>query len=385
MRFARQFSTIFTLTIVLALQVFVRADTEGPRVKLTLPNSDLEVGPKMNASRRTLLGCEFIGQNLKGADFTDSDLSGAMFYQCWLENTCFKRATIDLGGKCTRLVPVSFGVIKGADFSDAFVSWGKCKGSTIPASGWELSPEQLRSTRNYREKMLAHVKIVADVDSSSAYDFRGADLTGAAFVGGDFAKADLAGANITSLYLSGDCYIPFSTLSQAVPFTESGKFPSRVDSRRYLQGIHWSRARISGICDFSGMTLFQCSISAQYCDDVVLDSTLLKKSHFSHLSSRHLVNTVNCKRGDFSDLTFRSCDLQGFNFTGFDLSGIRFAKCNLNNAQFTDAVISHADFSSDACEGLTPEQFRTTWNFKHGRMQGIKLPAEIAKAVQGKQ
>lgn len=76
-----------------------------------------------------------------------------------------------------------------------------------------------------------------------------------------------------------------------------------------------------------------------------------------------------------SDLS--DCDLSGMN-----LSGCRFSHCRFGRANLDDVVITDALFVSDKSihepDRLTVEQLKSTWNYKHGRMVGIRLPDELA-------
>jgi len=62
----------------------------------------------------------------------------------------------------------------------------------------------------------------------------------------------------------------------------------------------------------------------------------------------------------------------------------------LTNVDFTGAVITAADFVTfryrrDPTKGLTADQIKSTWNYKHGRMEGIRLPLEIAQALRSEE
>jgi len=87
---------------------------------------------------------------------------------------------------------------------------------------------------------------------------------------------------------------------------------------------------------------------------------------------------------DFSNMVFIDCkfgempwkwnlprpDYEMINEMRKDSRKSRFAKINLTNS-----VISGCDFSGFL--GLTLENVQSTWNYKHGRMEGIKLPPDI--------
>ncbi len=67
--------------------------------------------------------------------------------------------------------------------------------------------------------------------------------------------------------------------------------------------------------------------------------------------------------------------------SGLDLSGQNLTDVNFEGtfagAKFDDAVISGGKF--DRARELTADQIRATWNFKHGRMADIELPAAVAR------
>ena len=77
-------------------------------------------------------------------------------------------------------------------------------------------------------------------------------------------------------------------------------------------------------------------------------------------------------------------DFTGVDLSAQDLSGCYFRDCTFTNTIFDDAVISNAFFSSFRKQnlGLTLAQIKSTWNYKHNRMEGITLPKDIADALE---
>jgi len=77
-------------------------------------------------------------------------------------------------------------------------------------------------------------------------------------------------------------------------------------------------------------------------------------------------------------------DLAGFDLSNQNLTGAAFGRCDLTNVDFTGAVITGADFAyrRQPNTGLTADQIKSTWNYKHGRMEGIQLPPGIAEALR---
>ena len=89
-----------------------------------------------------------------------------------------------------------------------------------------------------------------------------------------------------------------------------------------------------------------------------------------------LLSTQNYQMGVFVGIR---C---GADFTGVDFSLMRFTNCSLSgnflNTNFTDSVITNSRIFGD---NFTVDQIKSTWNYKHGRMEGIKLPEEIQQAL----
>ena len=87
------------------------------------------------------------------------------------------------------------------------------------------------------------------------------------------------------------------------------------------------------------------------------------------------------------------CDIRGVDLSGFDLSNTLFIT-SLAEVKLTDAVITNCvfgGFASKVHKGkyvgsrdyvypqLTAEQIKSTWNYKHGKMEGISLPENLRK------
>jgi hypothetical protein len=68
----------------------------------------------------------------------------------------------------------------------------------------------------------------------------------------------------------------------------------------------------------------------------------------------------------------------GLDLSAQNLTGVIF-RGTFTGAKFDDAVISGAKLGE--ARNLTADQIRTTWNFKHGRMADIELPAAVAREL----
>lgn len=98
------------------------------------------------------------------------------------------------------------------------------------------------------------------------------------------------------------------------------------------------------------------------------------------ITKEHLVSTRNYRQRDLSRMRLYNIDLSGLRFSGFDLTGCTFSRCNFSGATLEDAVVTGLDVSQGNA-GITPDQIKSTWNYKHGRMEGIRLPKHIADAL----
>lgn len=373
--------TLLAILSILPLQARADEDTEPRRVTLEAWADGLKVGPKMNVAGKCLKGCVFIGQDLREAVFDGCDLYGAVFYQCNLANTSFK--DVSLTG-----MNITDCQIGGANFTDATINGmlGMSGGLTDPPCDvWPhnliLSDEQLKSTRSYKNKDLRKCVISSQNNSLSApliYDFRDAHLEDAYLSHGDFRGCDFAGAHIDRIEMV-HCAIDFKQLASTDNFK----------TRRSLRGTSFSMMRSTGVWDFSGMDLtgtkifpFATEFTINVSDATISDSVVHPRS----LSQRQLTSTRNFKEGNFCNITFCRVDFSGFDFSKTNLTGSTFLGCDFAGANFADAVITNTRFVASTsisdvkeCTGLVMRQIKSTWNYKHGRMDGVILPESITE------
>jgi hypothetical protein len=62
------------------------------------------------------------------------------------------------------------------------------------------------------------------------------------------------------------------------------------------------------------------------------------------------------------------------------MTGTVLMETDCTGTKFNDAVVTDCNLSY--AEGLTLEQIKSTWNYKHGRMADVVLPKELAEALQ---
>ena len=60
-----------------------------------------------------------------------------------------------------------------------------------------------------------------------------------------------------------------------------------------------------------------------------------------------------------------------------------FVDCNLTDAHFTAEVITGAAFHACVDDPATVDRVKSTCNYKHGHMEGIRLPDELREALRG--
>ena len=92
---------------------------------------------------------------------------------------------------------------------------------------------------------------------------------------------------------------------------------------------------------------------------------------------------ANFAAGDLTGTRFDTVDFSGVNLATQNLTRCSFRDCIFEDTNFEDAIISGARFSVFRSKDghLTLDQIKSTWNYKHGRMEGIRLPEKLAKAL----
>lgn len=360
-------ASLLLTALVFLIAKHSRADTEQPRVRLGPWTGRLEVGPGMNAAGRRLRGSQFVGQDLSGARFDGCDLDGVRFYQCDLSGASFKGAHLTgaIIGDCQ---------FEGADFTDAVINGIVLGDGRFDLYDLRLSEQQFTSTRSYEIKDLSNCMIYGLQDGKDGkwrYDFRGADLREATIVGGDFTESDFTNADVSGITLR-NCTIRFDQLAATKTF-RSGM------SRRIL----FDGAQIEGKADFSGVRLAGSRFSVSFASADFTGAEIRQCWLGRAITQDHLRSTKSYHDGDLREVVFAAMGLSGFDFSGQNLTGCQFILCHLTHANFEDAVITGADFSplEHSQSGLTPDQIKSTWNYKHGRMEGVRLPQHIGEAL----
>jgi uncharacterized protein YjbI with pentapeptide repeats len=327
--------------------------------------------------------------NLEGANFTDANLEEAVFYDnVNLSGVSFRNARLKWASFQGSSIPGN------ADLTNAVITgvsanrchWhrlGGYSGGLIHSRGHEyrrggadgLTFPQLRSTWNFRHKDLSNCHVYLYERPGRPWklpiDFRGFDLRNA-IIWGDATHCDFTSADITGAEFHGRI-----TKEQILSTKNTERFPS---------GFAWKHCHLwlgtnSHGWDFSNETLRGMSFSAV---DVNLTDAIIDHTRITSVTKEQLYSTRSYKEGNLAGLhvphvrdaptPFVEFDFSGQNLTGSFLWG------PFTDAVFTDAVITGADLSYH-WHGLTAEQIKSTWNYKNGRMVGVRIPAEISREL----
>ena len=352
-RIGRTCRNHWTAPVAVAVQLVVFfsnqivADTETPVVRMgPLVDLNIEAKPGMNVSGKRLRGARFVGQALQGANFDDCDLTNVQFSECNLTGATFRRANltdVDMNKECP---------IDGADFTDAVINGLQAY----------LNESQLKSTWSYKSKDLRNCRIsAADAINKKAgptFDFKDAQLQGAIFPGGDYRKCNFTDARIDGAGLSGIMNF------EQVASTWNHK-------RRRLNGVRFS-IDIRGPADFRNQGLSRSNFFTGILKDADFSGAKIHGSYFRlSLTADQLISTDNYVRGELHDLKLNEIDLRGITFDRCNLSLTSFSDCDLTGVSFRDAEVSYCSFAR--CKGLTMSQLESTWNFKHDRMDSVRI------------
>jgi uncharacterized protein YjbI with pentapeptide repeats len=338
----------------------------------------LRVGRDMDARGVKLYGSEFVDQDLRNARFDHCALYGVELVECNLTNSFFRGAV--LGG-----ASISSCRLDHADFTDAIIN-------DMADPYVRFTPQQLVSTYSYKKKDLGNAMISGPPSDERGepldYDFRRTDLSRASLFGGDFTKSDFTDSTLFGAEFSL-CVLAFESLSS-----------SRTFRSRNLQEMTFAGVYFVDACDFSGMDLRRARLLRLSNHarpgplPLNLTDALIQGATFANdpvsvptVTGKHLRSTASYRQGDLSGIRLYDVDLAGVDLSNQNLTKAAFGHCDLTNVDFTGAVITGADFVTfryrrDPTKGLTADQIKSTWNYKHGRMEGIRLPPEIAQALR---
>lgn len=340
---------------------------------------------RANFTRCDLRRVAFEGTDLEGADFTGANLEEAAFYDnVNLSGVSFRNARLKWAFFADSPIP------ENADLTNAVitgVSAMRCQGyrprdhgsGLIHSRGNEhrrggasgLTFPQLHSTWNFRHKDLSDCEVYLFESGGRPWnapvDFRGFDLRNA-IISGDCTRCDFTGADITGAVLGG------KIAKEQILSTKNAEWFS---GRFAWDNCHlWLGTNAHG-WDFSKQTLRGMSFSAV---DVNLTDAVIDHTTITNVTKEQLYSTQSYKEGNLAALYVPWVRGAPTPFVEFDFSGQNLTGCVLwgpfTGAVFTDAVITGADLNYN-WHGLTAEQIKSTWNYKNGRMAGVRIPDEL--------
>lgn len=305
------------LMLSLAASGRLDADTEQPRVVLGPWAAGLKVGPKMVVGRVRLWGSQFVGQDLRGANFDDCDLTNVVFRQCDLTGASFRRSVMTGMGldECT---------LADNDLSDAVIN-GLLAGSVSNSPVWSV--RQLKSTLSYKRKDLSDCRLrFGDV---SPVDLSQLDFTGFKLVGTQFAFADLTSVSFrdAKIYSPGfvQCRVRMRGIQQAEALT--------------LRDSIFVNVEFTDTADFSNQALTRAEILGPFGKTSIENADIALASVGPWLTAEMLSSSRSFREGLLSGVMFNKCDLSNVDFSRQCLIGCSFIACNLANANFEEAVI----------------------------------------------
>lgn len=364
--------TLFSvLGILFLLPLLGHADVAASKRKLGPWAQGLKIEPGMDASGRILRGSEFVGLDLRNANFDSADLGDCEFYQCDLRNACFKNAIFTgvLWGDCD---------IENADFTDSVINGIKPIHGVSGYGVW-FTEDQIISTRSYKKKDLSNCLIQLAPKSRSElatpkFNFREADLRNLTFAHVNLMHCDFTDATITGMGVNGG-KLSFAQIASTKNYKEGN-----------LYGVGFGGITYTGQMDLSGIDLTGAKFigSKLLANANLTDATIIRCTLGGALSFAQLSSTKSYKEGRLVGIKFYNQDFINADFSAQDLSGCYFRDCLLSNANLDNAVISNTHFSQFRKKniGLTVDQIKSTWNYKHGRMEGVVLPREITEALK---
>ena len=199
--------------------------------------------------------------------------------------------------------------------------------------------------------------------------FRGTNTYACNFVSCDFHGTDISNSNVYGL--------DFNSLKTTSDY-----------KRKSFVNCKFGDFDFSGL-DFTGFTFMYVEFVDVRGDaktdfgDVYFQNVTFV--HSFRLTKEQILLTKNFKQGFFQGIIFerfRDASNEPISLSDVDCSGMLFINCQMDidfkNTSLRDSIIL-SDFSG--AKNLTLEQIKSTWNYKHNRMAGIKLPSEIQKAL----
>jgi len=386
---------------ILAIEPRLYADTYG---------YEFRPGPHVPKGFKPSPGVDASGRDLSGSAFIGMDLSNANFERCNLQRAFFAQVRFQQGPASFKGADLRYATFAESpdsprqegfdecDFTDALI-----QGMQFATQYAHLSIEQLRSTKSFKLKDLSGCQIVGGVSERKPYsyhdlqprrvamDFCQFDLRNATFVAGDFTESDFTDAIIMGATFFKSKITPAQIASTRRYVSDQHDYTNPF--RRLVPRSAYPRLWGYGDLGFSDMDLSEWDFAnadlrgARFCRvnlaGVDFTNADIRGAHFYRsLDRQQLFATMSYRTGNLVDMVFTRVDFSAVDLSRQNLTGSRFVLCDFSKADFTDSIITGTDFSACVRNPPTTEQIQSTWNYKQGRMEGIRLPEGIAEALR---
>jgi len=276
------------------------------------------------------------------------------------------------------------------------------------------NPVKIQNGIDLSNKDLRGIRIHTGLKELKNINFSGANLENANFADTIFVDCDFSNANLTKcyFYLHRNCNFSDAHFDRTgIQFgPESLKKLANYNSpERDLNHFLFCVSNYSKF-DFAKCNLKNATFSsvrltdADFTDSVIegaifrlvvpgfldfseqLPANMMRIYHNAHgdfdFKIEQLLVTKDFKEGFVKKVSFNRLV---WPYHVVDLSNMVFVDCHFGwsdesaKIDLTDSVISGCNF--EYFHGLTLENVKSTWNYKHNRMEGIKLPDEIQKTL----
>ncbi|MDR1479700.1 MAG: pentapeptide repeat-containing protein [Planctomycetaceae bacterium] len=249
----------------------------------------------------------------------------------------------------------------------------------------------LRGLNLYGRRFVAGSEPVADVNFSNArlkYAFLPFDYEElppiTTFKNCNFREAVMNHTFVGEAVVFVDCDFTDAIINDAqINLSPKNLAQTRSYKQRDLRGVKmgdcwWAAERETPPSfDFSNCNLKNATLPRGLCnckfDNAIIEDTTFN-SHGYPLRVEQLYSTKSYKQGTIINCAFGNFDFTNANFANVNLTGSSFNSCDFKNAKMDDAIISRCRFPS--AKNLVLAQIKSTWNYKHNRMDGIVLPKD---------
>jgi uncharacterized protein YjbI with pentapeptide repeats len=252
----------------------------------------------------------------------------------------------------------------------------------------------LRSNLNFSKKNISDVDIQLHLELLAFgnpplrnVDFSGSTLTRVSipdfeWVNCDFSETKLS--NVAFGRVPGSNFQNAWLEHSAVNLSREQLLSTASYKAKRLVGLRLNED-YSGVC-FAGFDLRYSNFWNSNLTDSDFKGAAIEGVVFSPLSWRsapalrieQLLATRDFKKGVVKGISFIAI----FPEHVVDFSNMVFIECafgGIGKIDLTNSIISSCDFR--LLQGLTLDNIKSTWNYKHGRMEGILLPPDIQAAL----